>query len=250
MKILVIGESCMDVFLYCDATRLAPDIPVPVLEIENTVSNPGMSRNVYTNMWSLLYSHPGEVLVSHITNDDWRTIKKRRYVHEKSNHTFFRVDDPHNIGRYPLSRFISGINDYDAVVISDYNKGFLLEQDIAAICSAHDLVFLDTKKVLGPWAKDATFIKINEYEYTNSLPYIDDVLRPKIIHTLGDRGCSYHGTQYSVTPVEVKDSSGAGDTFMAALVVEYMKSDDIIQSIKFANECASTIVTQRGVVTI
>ena len=45
----------------------------------------------------------------------------------------------------------------------------------------------------------------------------------------------------------MKDVSGAGDTFMAGLVVEYCKTDDIIKSIKFANKCASEVVTHRGV---
>ena len=29
-SILVIGESSRDVFVYCDALRLCPDVPVPV----------------------------------------------------------------------------------------------------------------------------------------------------------------------------------------------------------------------------
>ena len=47
--------------------------------------------------------------------------------------------------------------------------------------------------------------------------------------------------------VEVKDLSGAGDTFMAGLVVKFMETDDIDLSIKYANECASKVVTQKGV---
>ena len=41
--------------------------------------------------------------------------------------------------------------------------------------------------------------------------------------------------------------SGAGDSFMAGLVVEYCRTDDIVKSIGFANKCASTVVKQRGV---
>ena len=37
--ILVIGESCRDIFIYCDAPRLCPDIPVPVLNITNQTEN-------------------------------------------------------------------------------------------------------------------------------------------------------------------------------------------------------------------
>ena len=45
----------------------------------------------------------------------------------------------------------------------------------------------------------------------------------------------------------MKDSSGAGDAFLAALVVEYVRSEDIEKSIVFANECASQVVQHRGV---
>ena len=45
-KILVIGESCLDEFVYCDAERLAPDLPIPILEIKEVRKNPGMAMNV------------------------------------------------------------------------------------------------------------------------------------------------------------------------------------------------------------
>ena len=32
MKILVIGELCVDRFIYCDVKRLSPEAPVPVLK--------------------------------------------------------------------------------------------------------------------------------------------------------------------------------------------------------------------------
>ena len=46
-KILVIGDSSRDVFVYCDAVRLCPDVPVPVLNILDQQENPGMAKNVY-----------------------------------------------------------------------------------------------------------------------------------------------------------------------------------------------------------
>ena len=50
--------------------------------------------------------------------------------------------------------------------------------------------------------------------------------------------------------VDVKDMSGAGDTFMASLVCKYVKTGDIFESISFANICASKVVQKKGVVTI
>ena len=64
---------------------------------------------------------------------------------------------------------------------------------------------------------------------------------------MGSDGCEYMGVNYSVDKVEVKDVSGAGDTFMAGLVIKYFETKNIEESIKFANKCASTVVRHKGV---
>jgi sugar/nucleoside kinase (ribokinase family) len=68
-----------------------------------------------------------------------------------------------------------------------------------------------------------------------------------LIHTRGSRGCDLGGVNYPVELVSVKDTSGAGDSFMAALVIEYLQTRDIIASIKGANFAATNVVKQRGV---
>ena len=158
---------------------------------------------------------------------------------------FFRVDTSHKLDRIDLSTV--NYEDYDLIVISDYDKGFLTEDDINEICWHHANVFLDTKKILGVWCQHAHYIKINDFEYQNSKPYLVPEIEHRIIHTMGGEGCEYKGKRYPVNKVEVKDVSGAGDSFMAGLVVEYCKTDDIIKSIEFANKCASEVVTHRGV---
>ena len=52
-KILVIGDSCRDVFVYCESDRLCPDVPVPVLNVIDQKDNPGMAKNVQRNIKSL-----------------------------------------------------------------------------------------------------------------------------------------------------------------------------------------------------
>lgn len=237
-RILVIGESCKDIFVYCHATRLAPDLPVPILEVDYSVVNPGMAMNVQLNIKSL---YPNCDL---FTNQDWENFTKTRYVHNETNHTFLRVDTPHVISQASIENIPAG---YDLVVISDYNKGFLTEKIISDICLNNDLVFLDTKKRLGRWAEEATYIKINTYEYKRSLQFINETLSAKIIRTDGGKGSIFRGKEFPVERVEVKDSSGAGDTFMAALAVNFLASQDIEQSIGFANQCAARIVARRGV---
>jgi len=239
--VLVIGESCRDIFIYCDANRLCPDVPVPVLNIVNQTENGGMAKNVHRNILTRIES------CDILTNTDWINVTKTRYVHNASNHMFFRVDSPNNIGKINLNEVDY---DYKLIVISDYDKGFLSESDIQTICENHDNVFIDSKKILGDWASKAKFIKINDYEYKRSEKFISDELKSKIIHTMGGDGCKYQNKIYKVNKVDVKDTSGAGDSFLAGLVIEYLKSNDIEKSINFANKCASEVVKHRGVTVI
>ena len=238
-KVLVIGDSSRDIFVYCNALKLCPDFPVPALEVVNQTENPGMAANVQRNIKVLLDS------CDLVTNNNWQEVTKTRYVHAQSNHMFFRVDTSHKLDRIDLSTI--DYNAYDLIVISDYDKGFLTEDDINEICWHHANTFLDTKKILGVWCQHAKYIKINDFEYENSKPYLVPEIKNRIIHTMGGEGCEYKGKRYPVKKVEVKDVSGAGDSFMAALVVEYCRTDDIIKSIEFANKCASEVVTHRGV---
>jgi len=240
-KILVIGDSCRDIFVYCTANRLCPDIPVPVLSIVNQTDNCGMAKNVQRNILHLTKD------CDIMTNDNWYNITKTRYIHEQTNHMFLRIDTDHNIKRINIEELNL---DYELVIISDYNKGFLLKEDIEHICSKHKNVFLDTKKILGKWADRAKFIKINNYEYENSKEFITPELEAKLIHTKGGEGCIFNGKKYPVKKVEVKDASGAGDSFMAGLAFNFYKTNNIVTAIKFANRCAEKVVQQRGVTTI
>jgi bifunctional ADP-heptose synthase (sugar kinase/adenylyltransferase) len=237
-QIKIIGESCLDIFVYCDAIRLAPDLPVPVLQKIHTETNPGMAANVERNI------NARSISTELVTNENWNSFVKTRYVHDKSNHMFFRVDTPQQVARINLKNFSF---ESEVIVISDYNKGFLTESDIEYICSSHPFVFIDTKKILGSWAEKAKYIKINDYEFKNSQSYLTDNLVSKIIHTRGADGCDFQGTNFPVERFDIRDTSGAGDSFMAALVAEFLTTSDIKKSIKAANSAASKVVRTRGV---
>lgn len=238
-KILVIGDSCKDIFIYCAANRLCPDIPVPVLNVLYKTENDGMAKNVHRNIKNIIPD------CDIITNDDWENITKTRYMHELTNHMFIRVDTEHKIKRIDLTKV--NLSEYEIIVVSDYNKGFLTQDDIEWICSNHDCVFLDTKKVLGKWAENSKYIKINNFEYESSKNVLTEKLLEKLIHTKGGDGCIYKNTAYTVNKVDVKDSSGAGDSFMAGLVCKYIETKNIHESIIFANRCAEKAVQQKGV---
>ncbi len=243
--ILVIGDACIDEFVYGKCTRLCPDAPVPVFIPLKTIRNGGMSKNVQANIKSLGFE-------CDIMCQD-KLVHKTRYLDNYTNHVFIRVDTGEN-GIEKLDSSIltkDFLSKYEAIIVSDYNKGYLDEDDIQFICDNHSLVFTDTKKHMGDFCKNSFMIKINEVEYKNSKDVIDTgKFDDNLIITLSENGCRYKEKIFPVNKVEVKDMSGAGDTFMASLVCKFLKTKDIYQSILFANECASEVVQRKGVVTI
>ena len=84
MNVLVIGDSCKDVFIYGDIERISPEAPIPVFKPTHEESNGGMARNVANNVEAL------EVTIHTITNKN--SIRKVRYVDKKSNQLVLRVD--------------------------------------------------------------------------------------------------------------------------------------------------------------
>ena len=53
MRVLVIGDSCTDVFVYGNIERICPEAPVPVFNPIHKVQNGGMARNVKSNLEAL-----------------------------------------------------------------------------------------------------------------------------------------------------------------------------------------------------
>ena len=242
MKILVIGDSCKDIFIYGDIVRIAPEAPVPIIKPILRKENPGMASNVVANLEAL------GAEVDLITNKE--EISKVRYVDKRYNQMVLRVDKNDKCKRYSG---VYEIVDYDALIISDYNKGFLTEDDIAAFAERAECpVFLDTKKFLGDWCKNIDFIKINSLEHEKNFEQLPKYpyLYNKLIVTKGKQGCEYKNKTYPTKEVPVRDVSGAGDTFIAGLAFEYVKNNDIKKAINFAQKCTTIVVQKSGVATI
>ena len=248
VKILVIGELCVDRFVYCEIKRLCPEAPVPVLNPVYTTTNDGIAGNVVENLKSLLSD--SEIIHWHQTNK----IEKTRYVEKKSNQMITRVDDgelePCDSLGFLSPEQRNTIVESDVVVISDYNKGYINEQLIDEISKLAKLTILDTKKKLS-WEtiKDVSFIKQNEIEYENNKNLIEEHPE-KFIVTLGSKGAMYMGEIFSSKhPQETIDVSGAGDTFVASFTSKYLNTKSITDSLEFANDMASIVVAKKGVST-
>ena len=240
-KVLVIGDGCSDVFRYGTCDRISPEAPVPIMKPTRTTGNGGMAINVLENLKAL------GVECDIITNDI-RPVKTR-YVDEVSNQMLLRVDERDEV-RAITADTLQNIEygKYCAIVISDYNKGYIDEEDIRYIASRHPLVFLDTKKKIGEWVQGIEVIKINEKEANENSEWLTKSYEGELVVTLGKRGARLWFTEIPIEAEhEVRDLSGAGDTFLAGLVADYIKNADIRSAISFANRCAAWVVSQKGV---
>ena len=239
-KVLVIGENCIDVFVYGYSKRKSPEGEGMVFTPTKEVYADGMAYNTANNIVAMGLD------VDIITNDE--EIIKRRYLDDESNYLFLRVDENDNVKRYDINT-LPDLSQYSAILISDYHKGFLTEDDIKFIAEKHPLVIVDTKKKLGDWCKDIRFIKINRTEYLNNVDVINiiDWLEEKLLITLDKDGTVHKGIQYPAEKVEVVDICGAGDTFIAGFTKEYIQTQNIETSILFANKVAASVIQYKGV---
>lgn len=248
-NILVIGDTCTDKFVYGSTIRLAPEAPVPIFNPVYETTNKGMAGNVVANLQAL------GINTHFVCNTEH--VLKTRYVDDRTGHILLRVDENDRVGRID-ELFLHNIKNnqflnhhIDAIIISDYNKGFLEEEDIQFICENNKNVFIDTKKILDKWCINASFIKINSVEYDHTEYSLKDLnLEDKLVITLSNKGCKYKNKIFPVKKVEIRDVSGAGDTFLSGLVSEYILTNDIEKGILFAQECATIVVQKPGVSTI
>ena len=236
MKVQLVGESCLDVYVYGHCPRLSPEAPVPVFLEKQRVNTPGMVGNVMANLLAL-----GVDIQLHTQVE---RIVKTRYVEETRNHPLLRVDeDAATILPFDWDLIDSSL----PLMVSDYNKGFLREDRLETYKSTPS--FIDTKRALGRWAMPYDFIKINQHADEANRSFCEankTWLAPKLVVTLGHEGALYMGEHFKVRPAQVFDVTGAGDTFFAAFVASYLKHSSAMKAIHFANECARSVVMERG----
>jgi bifunctional ADP-heptose synthase (sugar kinase/adenylyltransferase) len=250
-KVLVIGDSCQDIFIYGNCPRLAPEAPAPVFHEAETTTNDGMAKNVARNLQSL---NP-DLEIDIITQE--KEITKTRFIEKSTNHLLLRIDtdvDTLNCGDFDPHKI--DFESYEMVIVSDYDKGFLSTENLRDISLKHSLVILDTKKILGRWAEHFKFIKINKEEYDRSKtastllflePQSRKWLKEALIITEGSQGCVYDHQCYPVKEIETRDFSGAGDTFLAGFACRYLEGRTVVDALHFANTCATQVVQRKGV---
>ena len=232
MKVLLVGDSCEDEYIYGNCTRISPEAPVPILNFNRVETKSGMAGNVCLNLQAF------NLDITFLTNPE--KIVKTRFIDEKSNQQILRVDNEDTVR--PLMIPIM-TDSFDAVVISDYNKGYLTTEKIFEIVEGSRCpVFIDSKKSYLP-NKSNCFVKINDLECSS---LSDDCFIDNLIVTKGSEGCFFNNKIYPAEKVKVYDVVGAGDTFLAALVYGYISTNNIDQALMMGNRGAAIAVQHPG----
>lgn len=233
-RVLLIGDSCTDEYVYGVCERLNPEAPVPILKYVRTEKVNGMAWNVRENLQSF------GIEVCILTHEE--KIIKRRYIDQRYNQQMLRVDVEENVKALdcdlPQEHF-------DVLVISDYDKGFITTERMFELVEWFDgPVFIDSKKTVLPL--ENAYIKINEDEYKK----LKEKECSNLIVTKGSKGADYQGINYPGVQVGVFDVCGAGDTFLATLVYFYLLYGTIEKAIPYANKAAAIAVTHFGTYTL
>ncbi len=246
MRIIVIGEICDDIFVYGESKRMCPEAPVPIFIPKYTKTNSGMCGNVMENLKGLVPDADINYVPQHTK------ITKTRFVDDKTNHLFLRVDEGEkDVVELKLNGYIKTlIERSDITIVSDYNKGFLTDEVLIEIGNLSKLSIIDSKRTLSENVINPfTFVKLNEEEYNKNRNLCEKYLN-KMVITLGMKGAMYNDVNYpSPSPKQTIDVSGAGDTFVASFITKFYETNDISDSVKFANKMASIVVSKRGVAT-
>lgn len=231
---LLVGDFCKDIFIYGKCDRLSPEAPVPVFCETRRVATEGMAGNVknnfqqFTDSFDFIFS--GENCV------------KTRFIEQSSNQHILRVDEESGFHEIRLP---DNLQQYDYYIISDYCKGSITDNVILEILKQKKLVFVDSKrKDLSIF--DKSIIKINKKEKLECKAVNEE----NLIVTLGSQGASWKNTIFETEKVEVRDVSGAGDTFFASFIAKFLSTNSFSKSIQFANKCSTSVVRKSGTSTV
>lgn len=175
-KLLVVGDLMIDHYLWGECSRISPEAPVQVVNVDNETTVLGGAGNVINNLYALgakvdVISAIGDckhgdelqTLLGNIgVNPQYLVIQKGRITSKKSR----LIASQQQVVRYDiesvdeidpstqaliLDTFTAIIKNYDVVLLSDYGKGVLtddLTKEIITIANKHDKKILADPKGL------------------------------------------------------------------------------------------------------
>jgi len=293
-RVLVIGDVMLDRYCFGEVTRISPEAPVPINRVTKVKETLGGAANVAHNL-ALLgcrtsiiaqtgNDNNGDIFIdklnycgidgTKILRTDKPTTAKVRII--SGHQQMLRLDfedttalegiDEENF----LSKVFEGIEDVDAVIVSDYGKGVCTEnicREIISHCrSLNKIVTVDPKG--DDWTKyrNANFITPNFKEFNAVLPkkisnvdseieksarqVIDEFNFGGIVVTRSSEGLTlidgekiFHVRAHAQ---EVFDVSGAGDTVIAVFTLALAGGIDSASAAQLANVAAGVVVAKVG----
>lgn len=277
-KILCIGDVMLDRYIYGDVNRISPEAPIPVFSTKNEESMLGAAGNVAKNIAAFgatveFYSVVGDDkygmeikkllskennILSFLTTSGETTVKTR-YV--ACGQQLMRIDNDHL--SVPVE--IPGTDNFDAVIVSDYDKGACELIDVSSIKVP---CIVDTKSWLGNY-KGAMVVTPNLGELADSVDWFrqddndDDVIKAaseiqlnhnikNVLVTRASKGMTLvnGGVRHiTSTAKEVFDVVGAGDTVAAVMALGLATGLTVYESAIIANVAGGIVVGKRGTAT-
>ena len=231
-NILLLGDSCRDIYQFGTVDRMSPEAPVPVFVPSYREERDGMASNVFKNL---------EALGCDVNYLFGETSTKTRLIDSRSRQQIVRIDD--DVESEPMTFETAIPPGYDAIVISDYNKGLITYELVKELRQEFSgPIFVDTKKQdLAQF--EGCIVKINQVEYAARSSDCSNM-----IITQGKQGALYNNKMYPAAAIDVIDVCGAGDTFLAALAYEYLQTDGNMEAaVEFAIRASAVTVQHTGV---
>jgi len=292
-KIAVVGDFMIDHYIWGSCERISPEAPVQVVGVSYESTLLGGAGNVINNLIALesevsvytvlgkddnaqkaiqLLEESGAICQAIINEATRKTTRKSRVI--ASNQQIIRLDDESKTdisshsAKGLLDELKKYIRDYDAILLSDYNKGVLtvqLTQDIISLAKSHNLLILVDPKgkdyskyrgatLLTPNKKEAslaTDIEIIDSPTLKAAGFKikDDLDLTYGVITLSEEGIAIFDDEFYMIPTvarEVFDVTGAGDTVLASLGVALSSGLSITEACEFANKAAAVVVAKVG----
>lgn len=291
-KVLVVGDSMLDRYWYGGVERISPEAPVPVVAVTRSDERPGGAANVARNVRAL----GAQCMLLSITGDDresdslqellakdgiecqlyrdklLNTTVKLRVI--SRNQQLIRIDFESPASKDArvklLDQYLSHLNGYDVVIVSDYGKGGLgyVREMIGAARTAKRPVVVDPKGDDYSGYHGATLITPNRKEFEHVAGRFRDNrdLEHKagamaaeleldgVLVTRGEEGMSLVRRVGAALHVpararEVFDVTGAGDSVIATIGCAYAAGAELEEALHLANIAAGVVVGKLGAAT-
>ena len=292
-NILVIGDIILDHYIWGRVSRISPEAPVPVVEVTRESFLLGGAANVAHNIVSLggrasvigingqdiagealrnILRQKGVNCDGIFTENRPTTVKTRVIAHNQQVVRFDREDRKYVDGKIlkgVLGYINSVLSQFDAIIVSDYQKGMIsneLIRDIVKKAKPRDMfIAVDPKVGHFDFYKGVSLITPNVMEASSgsNIEIRDDktllkagrVLMKKlsckaVLITRGEQGMSLFEknkvTHIPTVARKVYDVTGAGDTVISAFTLACASGANMEEAAVIANHSAGIVVAEVG----